>query len=119
ETKTGESAQSRLLAFLDRRATIIAAVLLVIACIRIVSTYDVFSYTNDEPLHLACGVEYLAQHTYKFETQHPPLTRALVALLPYFDGARPRGLPNFHQEGWTLLSYQSHPERTLFLMRLG
>ena len=86
---------------------------------RIISTYNVFSTTADEPAHIACGLEYVANHVYKLEVQHPPLTRAMIALLPYLDGTRPRGIPNFQNEGWAIITYERHPERTLFLMRLG
>jgi hypothetical protein len=61
----------------------------------------------------------VANHVYKLETQHPPLTRAMIALLPYLNGTRPRGIPNFQNEGWAILTYEHHPETTLFLMRLG
>jgi len=84
-----------------------------------VGTYNVFSTTSDEPAHIACGLEYVANHVYKLETQHPPLTRAMIALLPYLNGTRPRGIPNFQNEGWAILTYEHHAEQTLFLMRLG
>jgi 4-amino-4-deoxy-L-arabinose transferase-like glycosyltransferase len=94
-------------------------IFLAIGCARIISTYDVFASTADEPAHIACGLEYLANHVYKLETQHPPLTRAMIALLPYLNGTRPRGNTNFQVEGWALLTYEKHPDATLFLMRLG
>jgi hypothetical protein len=112
-------AASPLLDFLNRRALLLALLFLAIACVRIVSTYNVFSTTADEPAHIACGLEYVANHVYKLETQHPPLTRALIALLPYLNGTRPRGIPNFQNEGWAIITYERHPESTLFLMRLG
>ena len=77
-----------------------AAAGLLFCCVgvgRIVSTYHVFATTGDEPAHIACGLQYVAQHVYHYETQHPPLTRAMIALLPYLNGTRPRGqadLPN-------------------------
>ena len=77
---------------------------------RIVSTYHVFATTGDEPAHIACGLQYVAQHIYHYETQHPPLTRAMIALLPYLSGTRPRGKPTFQLEGWDLITYEHHPE---------
>ncbi|MCX6628693.1 MAG: glycosyltransferase family 39 protein, partial [Candidatus Solibacter sp.] len=53
------------------------------------------------------------------ETQHPPLTRAMIALLPYLSGTRPRGQPTFQLEGWDLITYEHHPEQTVMRMRLG
>ena len=113
------SAPSPLLTFLDRRALLLALVFLAIGCVRIIFAYNVFSTTADEPAHIACGLEYVANHVYKLETQHPPLTRAMIALLPYLNGTRPRGIPNFQNEGWAVVTYEHHPETTLFLMRLG
>lgn len=64
-------------------------------------------------------MEYVANHVYKLETQHPPLTRAMIALLPYLNGTRPRGIPNFQNEGWALITYEHHADTTVFLARLG
>jgi len=86
---------------------------------RMVATYHVFATTADEPAHIACGLQYVARHIYNYETQHPPLTRAMIALLPYLSGTRPRGQPSFQLEGWDLITYQHHPDQTLTLMRLG
>jgi hypothetical protein len=97
----------------------IALAFIAIAIVRIVSTYHVFSSTSDEPAHIACGLEYLTSHTYKLETQHPPLARAFVALLPYLSGTRPRGEKFFQPEGWKLITYEHHPEETMTRMRLG
>lgn len=61
----------------------------------------------------------MADHVYTLESQHPPLARAMVALLPYLNGTRPRGISNRQNEGWADIIYQHHPEQTVFLMRLG
>src|ERR1022692_61397 len=74
---------------------------------RIVSTYHVFATTADEPAHISCGLQYVAQHVYRLETQHPPLTRAFIALLPYLFGTRPRGIPNFQNDGWAIIDRKS------------
>jgi hypothetical protein len=97
----------------------IALAFVAIAVVRIVSTYHVFASTSDEPAHIACGLEYVANHSYRLETQHPPLARAFVALLPYLSGTRPRGHNNFQQEGWDLITYERHPDDTMTRMRLG
>jgi hypothetical protein len=104
---------------LERRSLLLAAGLIALAAVRIVSTYSVFGNTGDEPAHLACGLQYLAQHVYRYETQHPPLARAMAALGPYLDGARPMGMANMEQEGVALIYGSGHPDRFLFLMRLG
>jgi Dolichyl-phosphate-mannose-protein mannosyltransferase len=105
--------------FLARHALAILLFLIAIASARIIATYNVFSTTGDEPAHVACGLEWLTKHTYVYETQHPPLTRVMVALLPYLAGTRTQGMPKFMGEGWAIITYQHHPERTVFLMRLG
>jgi 4-amino-4-deoxy-L-arabinose transferase-like glycosyltransferase len=111
--------ESRLEPFLARYALPLVLLFIAIAIARIVSTYNVLSTTADEPAHIACGLEYLTRHTYLYETQHPPLTRAMIALLPYLSGSRTQGVPGFQYEGWAIITYQHHPDRTVFLMRLG
>jgi hypothetical protein len=78
----------RLELFLARRAVVIAWALVLLGTIRIVSTYNVFNHTSDEPAHIACGVQWLDEGIYTYEHQHPPLTRVMVALGPYLVGAR-------------------------------
>ncbi len=111
--------EQRIEPFLARYALLLVLCLAAIASARIISTYNVFSTTGDEPAHVACGLEYLTRHVYLYETQHPPLTRAMIALLPYLSGTRTQGKDRFQTEGWAVITYQNHPERTVFLMRLG
>jgi len=74
--------------FLERRAAAILAVLLLAGAARIAATYNALSVTFDEPIHVACGLEYLTNHAYRVETQHPPLERAMGALPVYLSGLR-------------------------------
>ena len=53
------------------------------------STYARLTHTADEPLHIACGLEWWQRHSYTFERQHPPLSRIAVALGPHLLGAKP------------------------------
>ena len=103
----------------ERRASIIAIVLVAIASIRIVSTYHVFSFTIDEPGHFACGLQYLSKHVYGYWPEQPPLARAAAALPPYLAGIRPLGEDNYNVEGRDLIVKSPRPGRTLALMRLG
>ena len=98
---------SRIRPFLEKRALLIAICCMAVGSLRIVATYSQLGLTYDEPQHLACGLEYLAQHVYRYETQHPPLARAMTAVLPYLDGARPSGNPDRENEGVGL----AHPLR--------
>jgi 4-amino-4-deoxy-L-arabinose transferase-like glycosyltransferase len=65
---------------------VLAAALL--GVLRIASTWTVFSQTADEPAHVAAGFEWLAQKTYKFDQEHPPLARIAFALPSFADGER-------------------------------
>jgi hypothetical protein len=69
----------------------LALALVLLATVRIVATYDVFSHTGDEPAHIACGMEWLDKGVYRLEAQHPPLARVAGALGPYVLGSRWNG----------------------------
>ncbi len=105
--------------FLERRSLVLAMCLIAIAVIRIAAAWPAMSITFDEPAHLACGLQYVAQHVYLYEPQHPPLARAMAALGPYLDGARLLDAPNMILEGVAVLYYGGHTGRTLTLARLG
>ena len=72
--------ETRLAPFLDKYCLALCLVLVGIACLRIISTYDALSLTADEPAHLACGMEYVADHVYTIDIQNPPLARAGASL---------------------------------------
>jgi hypothetical protein len=111
--------ESTLAPLLDRRALAIAICLVVLACLRIAAASSDLSPTWDEPAHVACGMEYLAKHVYRYEPQHPPLARAMGALLPYLAGSRPQGQSNFNVEGVAIIYQGGNPARVLALMRAG
>ena len=110
---------SRILPLLEKRALAIALCCMAIGSLRIAATWSQLGLTFDEPQHFACGLEYLAQHVYRYEPQHPPLARAMTAVLPYLDGARPTGNPDRENEGVGLLIHSPNPDRFLTLMRAG
>ncbi len=62
--------------------------LIVLALLRVASTYPRLSHTADEPAHLACGLEWWERGAYTYEPQHPPLARIAAATGPYFAGRR-------------------------------
>jgi hypothetical protein len=101
------------------RAWLLAAALVLLASGRIVSTYDQLSLTFDEPAHLACGMEYVAHHVYRYESQHPPLSRAMIGLGAYLAGGRPHGLAKFTPEGVEIVKASPDPVLTVRLMRAG
>jgi tetratricopeptide (TPR) repeat protein len=111
--------EARIAPFFEKYCLVLCLALVGIACVRVISTYSALSLTNDEPIHLACGLEYVANHMYTIETQHPPLARAMQALGPYLDGSRPVDPSNPPQEGLSILTHSPNFDRTVSLMRLG
>lgn len=102
-----------------RRAPLLALLLVLLATGRIVSTYNVFHHTSDEPAHIACGMEWLDRGIYQYEHQHPPLTRVLAALGPYLDGSRLTGQKEMTLEGISMLFGSRQYDRKLALARAG
>jgi 4-amino-4-deoxy-L-arabinose transferase-like glycosyltransferase len=97
------------------------ALLILIACLLSASTWLVYSNTWDEPEHLAAGIELLDRGKYEYDTEHPPIVRALIALGPYLAGARSFGTPppDGTQEGIDILYTGGHYDLYLTLARLG
>jgi hypothetical protein len=115
---------SAILQFLEKHSRALALALILIATVRIVATYSVYSHTSDEPAHIACGVEWLANGVYTWEPQHPPLARVAAALGPYLIGARPQNTPRIDiysmtKEGVDILFHGNRYDETLLLARLG
>ena len=61
---------------------------MIIAAIRIASTYTTFSETADEPVHLNAGIELLTLHQYDFHLVDPPIPRIAFAIGAVAEGAR-------------------------------
>src|SRR5689334_9268046 len=110
---------SPILPFLEKHSLLLAAAILLLATFRIVSTYSETGLTWDEPGHMACGLQYLAEHVYLYEAQHPPLARVASALIPYLSGARPMHTTHQDQEGVNVMYRSGHPGTMLTQMRLG
>ncbi len=107
--------------FLQRRAVLVVLGLILLGSVRIALTYTVFNHTSDEPAHIACGMQWLDQGVYNYETQHPPLTRVMVALVPYLAGVHGNKQGDMTIEGNTIL-YGGGPgdyDRRLALSRAG
>jgi len=98
--------------------------LVLIASLRIAATYTVFNHTADEPAHIAAGMQWLDEHRYLYEPQHPPLARVAAALGPYLLGTRSQGTPGTgldleSVEGERILDHGHHYDLTLAMARLG
>lgn len=111
--------EARLGPFFEKYCLVLCVALVGIACVRIISTYDALSLTIDEPFHLAAAIEYLADHTFTFDVENPPVARAVLALGPYLAGGRPVGKSDIREEGRAILDRSGNVDRTVFLMRLG
>ena len=102
-------------------------VLIGFAVIRVVSTYSVLNSTYDEPVHIACGMEWLQWGTYTCELQHPPLARIAVALGPFLKGLRlaarldapDQRTRSLYEEGNAILYSEGHYWANLTWARLG
>src|SRR5215469_13381434 len=119
-----EPLSGRIARFAERRARWIVLSLVLLGSLRIVSTYDVFNQTWDEPAHIACGMEWLQKGVYEWEPQHPPLARVATALFPYLIGLRsndppPQGRYGKFLDGAAILYSGGHYDRNLALSRLG
>lgn len=90
-----------------------------IMCVRISLTYALFTQTYDEPIHIACGMEWLDRGGYHYEAVHPPMARIAAAIGPYLAGERSHGLPDPGAEGNLILGDAAHYWRNLTLARLG
>ena len=96
-----------------------AGVLIVIALVRIISTYTVFSQTYDEPAQIGKGMEWLDKGEYTVYIEHPPLARVMVAIGPYLAGTRSTGNPGQYGEGNAILHTGGAYFRNLALARSG
>jgi Dolichyl-phosphate-mannose-protein mannosyltransferase len=102
-----------------RWPVLVAAALVVIGSLRIISTFTVFNHTIDEPDNLAAGMEYLSTGRFLYEDVHPPLARVFSAVGPFLAGERFRRGPDSFQEGYRILGTGVHYERILALGRAG
>ena len=82
---------------------LLAALLVAVATVAIVSTARVFSGTVDEPAHIAAGMQWLTTDRYDYDLQHPPIGRVAVAIGPYLSGARGINAQGVFDEGAAIL----------------
>jgi len=101
-----------------QRLTLGAILVTIITLARIASTYNVFSETNDEPMHVSCGLQIYEKHQYDYQTVNPPLPRLFIAAGPRILGARlapDMPFPGFQR---TFYSAGNYP-KTLISARAG
>jgi MFS family permease len=124
--RTVDWQSARVVAILEHYSLPIVLALIVVATLRIVTTYTVFNHTSDEPSHIACGLEWLDRGVYQWEPQHPPLARVAAALGPYLLGAHSQPPPvetsrdeGMLREGLRILYRDRQYQRTLTAARAG
>jgi len=100
-------------------AQAVLLLLILIGCARIAATYGTLNQTYDEPLHVACGMEWLSKGTYTYGHLHPPLAQIFMAIGPYLKGLRSQSHESFWDEGDSLLYAGDDYWRNLTLARLG
>jgi len=99
---------------------LLVVLMIVLGCLRVVSTYRVFWQTWDEPFTIAAGMEWLERGQYTYERFHPPLARVMAALGPHLRGVTGiEAAASPWEEGNTLLHAAGAYERNLASARLG
>jgi hypothetical protein len=91
----------------------------VLALVRIVATYGVYSHTFDEPRHIAAGIERWSVGRYTLDEAHPPLARVILAIGPYATGARSVGEERVWREASAVMRTGGGYEQNLTLGRMG
>ncbi|HEX7191459.1 MAG TPA: glycosyltransferase family 39 protein [Thermoanaerobaculia bacterium] len=102
---------------MNKHSTIVA-VLIVIASLRIASTYRVFSDTADEANHVGAGLDLYQNHRYIVQDENPPLPRLVLAAAPYLGGMRRDMSVDFSQQLQSVFANGKY-ERDLVLARIG
>lgn len=95
-----------------------AAALIVVAAVRVASTYRVFSQITDEPVHLSSGYDWWTRGGAMMDSEHPPLARALFALPFIIRGTHDPG-PGWLERGNALLWTDGQYRRNLAQVRLA
>src|SRR5208283_338013 len=109
-----------------RRFEALACVLVLIAGVRVVSSYAGTAQAFDEPCHVAAGIEFLDRHTYLLDSMHPPLARLAIGLPLYVAGERYPVLPaddassqDYNVVGNKIIYGDGHFQHNLVLARAG
>ncbi|HEV7920243.1 MAG TPA: glycosyltransferase family 39 protein [Thermoanaerobaculia bacterium] len=100
-----------------KRGWLVVIVLTAIACLRIASTYTVFSQTADEPAHVAAGMELLVQHRYTLHIDNTPLPRLLLVLPAFLAGTEYQPTGDIVVQGNSVLYSHGHYRTNLVLVR--
>ncbi|MGA8622531.1 MAG: glycosyltransferase family 39 protein [Candidatus Sulfotelmatobacter sp.] len=105
----------------------VAALLALIAVVRVLLSYSHTAQAFDEPYHVAAAIELLDHGRYTLDPLHPPLQRIAIGLPLYATGERFPQLSESHSStgpyvcavGNAILNDGGHYTRNLMLARLG
>ena len=110
--------ESSLPTWLRRHADALAIALVVLALLRVGSILTTFSFTSDEPVHVASGVELLVQKRYLIQVENPPLPRLILTLPLVLRGVDvDQNIPIERYQG--MLLYAGGYRTNLLLVRAG
>ncbi|HYI09607.1 MAG TPA: glycosyltransferase family 39 protein [Thermoanaerobaculia bacterium] len=101
------------------RVAALLAILTLVAIARIAATYPVFSLTADEPYHIAAGLEWLTQDSYRVDPEHPPLARIGFALDAWLAGTRLDPALAPVQQGAPIVYRDAHVVRNVTAARVA
>jgi hypothetical protein len=79
---------TKLIAADSRAWPLLVTAAIAVLCMRVALTWNVFSYTSDEPYHIAAAISLFEAHKLTEGIQHPPLPRILPGLVLYASGVR-------------------------------
>jgi hypothetical protein len=96
----------------------LVAALILIASLRIASTYRLFSDTADEANHVGAGLDLYQNHRYTVQQENPPLPRLVLAAAPYLGGMRRDMSLDFSHQLQSVFANGKY-ERDLALARVG
>ena len=101
------------------RPTFVAALLIVVAVVRMLSTMRIYSQTVDEGSHIAAGLEVYQFHQYTVQFENPPPARLVMAAAPYLSGMRYRPEQPWPERMSNVFYSHGKYERNVLLARIG
>ena len=110
----------------DNYVAVAAALLALLAVVRVVRTYPFTAQAFDEPCHVSSALELLDKGTYTLDPYNTPLARIAIGIPLYLAGERYPQLPpedpdrqNYNYVGNKILYEDGHYLRNLKLARSG
>jgi hypothetical protein len=102
-----------------KRGDVATLALILLAMLRIASTWTVFAAMVDEPMHISAGLELYSRHVYEYQPENPPLPRLVLALAPHLGGMTFDPSPDKVPQLLGVFYSNGRYERNLVLARAG